>query len=94
MIDPYMVLVKPVITEKATNLQSTDEPQYTFRVRIGANKAQIRKAVEAAFKVHVKSVNTLRVGGKMRRVRIRMGKRPDWKKAYITLQKGERIEVY
>jgi len=94
MIDPYAILVKPVITEKATNLQATDEPQYTFRVRIGANKSEIKKAIQAAFKVKVKNVNTVRVKGKMRRVRVQLGKRSDWKKAYVTLHKGERIEVY
>jgi len=94
MIDPYTILIKPVITEKATDLQTEEEPQYTFRVRIDANKAEIKKAVEAAFKVRVKSVNTLRVQGKMRRVRIQMGKRSDWKKAYVTLRKGEHLELY
>ncbi|MCX8036968.1 MAG: 50S ribosomal protein L23 [Candidatus Sumerlaeia bacterium] len=94
MSNPYEILVKPVITEKATNLQSEDEPQYTFKVRIDANKNEIKKAVETAFRVKVKSVNTCRVKGKMRRVRIQLGKRPDWKKAYVTLQKGQKIELY
>jgi large subunit ribosomal protein L23 len=94
MSNPYEILIKPVITEKATNLQTSDEPQYTFRVRIAATKPEIKKAVESAFKVKVKSVNTMRVKGKTRRVRIQMGKRPDWKKAFVTLQKGQRIEAY
>ncbi|KPL12354.1 50S ribosomal protein L23 [candidate division BRC1 bacterium SM23_51] len=94
MKDPYEVLLKPVITEKATDLQVSEEPQYTFRVRLDANKIEIKKAIEAAFKVRVKRVNTVRVRGKRRRVRIQMGKRPDWKKAYVTLQKGEQIELY
>lgn len=94
MRNPYEVLIKPVITEKATNLQTAKQPQYTFRVRISANKNEIKKAVEAAFKVKVQSVNTVRVKGKMRRVRVQIGKRPDWKKAFITLKKGERIEIY
>jgi large subunit ribosomal protein L23 len=94
MTDPFAILLKPVITEKATNLQTADEPQYTFRVRISANKNEIKKAVETAFKVKVKSVNTMRVKGKMRRVRVQLGKRSDWKKAFVTLKKGERIEIY
>jgi large subunit ribosomal protein L23 len=93
-MDPYAILLKPVITEKATNLQNREEPQYTFRVRLAANKTEIKKAVEAAFKVRVKSINTVRVKGKMRRVRIQIGKRSDWKKAFVTLRKGERIEIY
>lgn len=94
MKDPYEILMKPVITEKATSLQTSEEPQYTFRVRLDANKIEIKKAIEAAFKVRVKRVNTIRVKGKMKRVRIQMGKRPDWKKAYITLRKGEQIDLY
>ncbi len=94
MSNPYEILVKPVITEKATNLQSGDAPQYTFRVRIDANKNEIKKAVETAFRVKVKSINTCRMKGKTRRVRIQLGKRPDWKKAYVTLQKGQKIELY
>ena len=94
MMDPYAILLKPVITEKATLLQATEEPQYTFRVRISANKCEIKKAVESAFKVRVKSVNTMRVKGKMKRVRVQLGKRSDWKKAFVTLKKGERIEIY
>ena len=94
MTDPFAILLKPVITEKATNLQAADEPQYTFRVRISANKNEIKKAVETAFKVKVKSVNTMRVKGKMRRVRVQLGKRSDWKKAFVTLKKGARIEIY
>jgi len=94
MIDPYTILLKPVITEKATNLQTAKEPQYTFRVKIDANKSEIKKAVETAFKVKVKSVNTMRLKGKMKRVRIQMGKRSDWKKALVTLQKDQRIEIY
>jgi large subunit ribosomal protein L23 len=94
MTDPYEILIKPVITEKATNLQTSAEPQYTFRVQRDATKPEIKKAIESAFKVKVKSVNTIRMKGKMRRVRVAAGKRPDWKKAFVTLQKGQRIEIY
>jgi len=94
MRDPYEILVKPVITEKATNLQTKEGPQYTFQVRLHANKIEIRKAVEAAFKVRVKSVNTVRIKGKVKRVRAQAGKRPDWKKAFVTLEKGEHIDLY
>jgi large subunit ribosomal protein L23 len=94
MKDPFEVLIKPVITEKATNLQTVDEPQYTFEVRLDANKLEIRRAVEQAFNVRVKRVNTMRVKGKIKRVRIRPGKRPDVKKAFVTLHKGQSIEIY
>jgi len=94
MRDPYEILIKPVITEKATILQEREEPQYTFRVRIDATKNEIKKAVEKAFHVKVKKVNTMRVKGKVKRVRIQEGKRPDWKKAIVLLHKGERIDLY
>ncbi|MBM3333761.1 50S ribosomal protein L23 [Candidatus Sumerlaeota bacterium] len=94
MTDPYEILVGPVITEKATNLQKAEQPQYVFRVRLNANKPEIKKAIEGAFKVKVASVNTVRMKGKMRRVRFREGKRSDWKKAYVTLKEGHKIELY
>ena len=91
MRDPFEILVKPVITEKATNLQTERIPQYTFRVNVNANKNEIKKAVERAFNVHV---NTIRLKGKLRRVRIQPGHQPDWKKAIVTLREGEQIELY
>lgn len=94
MRDPFEVLLEPVITEKATNLQQVEVPQYTFRVRIDANKTEIKKAVEKAFNVKVKSVNTVRMKGKRKRLGVSEGKRPDWKKAYVTLEKGHHIELY
>jgi large subunit ribosomal protein L23 len=94
MNDPYQILVKPVITEKATQLQEAEEPQYTFEVQLNANKIQIRRAIEQAFKVRVKRVNTLCMKGKIKRVRIAAGKQPDRKKAIVTLHKGERIDLY
>lgn len=94
MKDPYEILVKPVITEKATLLQERAEPQYTFQVAVDANKAEIKKAVETAFRVRVKNVNTVRMKGKLKRVRIQPGRRPNWKKAVVTLYKGEQIELY
>ena len=94
MTDPFEILVKPVITEKATNLQTERIPQYTFRVNVNANKNEIKKAVERAFNVHVTQVNTIRMKGKLRRVRIQPGHQPDWKKAIVTLREGEQIELY
>ena len=80
------ILVKPVITEKTTMMMS--DGKYTFKVSLHANKIEIRKAVEAVFGVKVKSVNTIRMTGK------HMGKRPDYKKAIVTLQEGETIEFF
>ena len=88
------VLRAPLITEKGSMLRET-ENLYLFRVAMGANKIQIKKAVEELFKVKVQSVRTVRVHGKMKRVGKRAGRRPDWKKAYVKLKPGEKtIEFF
>lgn len=91
---PYEILVRPLLTEKATSGSEMKAPQYTFKVSIGANKIQIRRAVEAAFGVQVQKVNTLRIKGKRKRLRHKeQGKRPDWKKAIVTLKEGQSINL-
>ena len=82
---------KPVITEKATLLREGNI--YTFRVDPRVNKIQIRQAIEALFDVRVKSVRTVSVPSKPRRQGVFAGRRSGWKKAYVTLQPGESIEV-
>ena len=91
---PYEILVRPVLTEKATNLQSKAEPQYTFQVSVDSTKIDIRKAVELAFKVKVTAVNTVVTKGKRKRQRTaKFGRRPTVKKAIITLAKGQSINL-
>ena len=89
---PYEVLRRPVITEKSTELQA--QGKYAFEVARDANKPQIKQAVEKAFKVKVTAVNVVMVRGKERRV----GRRPvltqPWKKAVVTLQPGDKIELF
>jgi large subunit ribosomal protein L23 len=85
----HEILRAPLITEKGTILRET-ENLYLFRVAKTANKIQIRKAVETIFKVKVESVRTVRVRGKVKRVGRRIGRRPDWKKAYVKLKAGEK----
>ena len=89
---PYEVLRRPVITEKSTELQA--QGKYAFEVARDANKPQIKQAVEKAFKVKVTAVNVVMVRGKERRV----GRRPvltqPWKKAIVTLQPGDKIELF
>lgn len=87
----YQVVLGPVITEKAT--QGSEHNQVTFRVLLDAKKPEIKAAVEELFSVKVKSVNTLRVKGKTKRFRNVPGRRPDWKKAVVTLQDGQAIDV-
>ena len=81
----------PVVTEKST--LGTEHNQVTFRVPVDATKLEIRAAVEKLFDVKVKSVNTLRQRGKVKRFRGRIGKRPDTKKAIISLAEGSSIDV-
>jgi len=90
--DPRDVLIKPVISEKSYRL--VDDGKYTFLVAPGANKTQIRQAVEQVFRVKVTSVNTINRPGKRRRTRYGWGKRPDTKRAIVTLAAGERIDVF
>ena len=93
MKDIYSVIIRPVITEKAT-LQKERENKVTFVVAKDANKAEIKEAVEKLFNVKVLKVNVMNVRGKRRRFRWIDGKRPDWKKAIVTLSPADRIEFF
>ena len=87
----YDVIVSPVITEKATNL--SEHNKVVFRVQPDATKPQIKEAVERLFDVKVKSVNTLVTKGKVKMFRGRRGQRSDVKKAVVTLEEGQSIDV-
>lgn len=87
----YQTLLGPVITEKATLV--SEHNQVIFRVKLDAAKPEIKQAVEQLFTVKVKAVNTMRVKGKTKRFRGVPGKRPDWKKAIVTLEDGQSIDV-
>ena len=91
-LHPYAVLLRPLITEKSTSLAGQDK--YVFEVDLRANKPQIREAVELAFDVSVRDVNTMVVKGKNRRFGRNVTKQPDWKKAIVTLQSGDTIELF
>lgn len=95
MRTPFEILERPIITEKTTAGQSMERPQYTFRVRPDANKREVKAAIESAFpRVKVVKVNSMNCKGKRRRVRYQMGKRADWKKVIVTLEKGNVIDLY
>jgi len=83
----------PVITEKGTLVNELGN-QVVFRVHLHANKVEIRQAVERLFKVKVEKVRTARQLGKERRVGRFAGRRPNWKKAYVTLAEGHRIDFF
>ncbi|MEL6610158.1 MAG: 50S ribosomal protein L23 [Pseudomonadota bacterium] len=87
----YDVIRKPVITEKAT--MASEHGAVVFEVAPEANKPMIKEAVEALFGVKVKAVNTVVTKGKNKRFRGRLGTRKDVKKAYVTLEEGNTIDV-
>ncbi|MXU66382.1 50S ribosomal protein L23 [Oceanomicrobium pacificus] len=87
----YDVIRKPIITEKAT--MASENGAVVFEVAIDANKPQIKEAVESLFNVKVKAVNTTVTKGKTKRFRGILGKRKDVKKAYVTLEEGNTIDV-
>ena len=87
----YDVIKKPVITEKAT--MASEANAVVFQVAIDATKPQIKEAVESVFGVKVKAVNTTITKGKTKKFRGRPGVRSDRKKAYVTLEEGNSIDV-
>jgi large subunit ribosomal protein L23 len=87
----YDVIRKPIITEKAT--MASENGAVVFEVAIDANKPQIKEAVESLFGVKVKAVNTTITKGKVKRFRGMLGRRKDVKKAYVTLEEGNTIDV-
>ncbi|HSF92723.1 MAG TPA: 50S ribosomal protein L23 [Paracoccaceae bacterium] len=87
----YDVIRKPIITEKAT--MASEANAVVFEVSIDANKPQIKEAVESLFGVKVKAVNTTITKGKTKRFKGQLGKRKDIKKAYVTLEEGNSIDV-
>jgi len=92
-IHPLDVIVRPLITEKATRLGG--ENKYAFEVRSQANKIQIKEAMEKAFDVRVEAVNVMTMKGKPRRAQGgRVRHQSDWKKAVVTLAEGDKLELF
>ena len=84
------VILAPQITEKATRIADKNQ-QIAFKVRTDATKPEIKAAVEMVFKVEVQAVTVVNVGGKVKHAGRTMGKRKDWKKAYVSLKPGQEI---
>ena len=93
MTDLYDIIRLPRITEKGSRLKEKSNV-LTFEVRTDANKIQVRKAIEGIFKVKVVDVTTVSVPGKRKRMGQREGRRSDWKKAYVTLKAGDKIDIF
>ncbi|MBI4249524.1 MAG: 50S ribosomal protein L23 [Elusimicrobia bacterium RIFCSPLOWO2_12_FULL_59_9] len=90
--DYYWILQRPLITEKSTWLKEKFN-QYVFRVHADATRNQIKQAVETLFKVEVEKVRTATMPGKMRRLGRFVGKRSDWKKAFVRVKSGQKIDL-
>lgn len=88
----YQILLSPRVTEKTTRVGEQSN-QYVFHVIKNAKKSEVRGAVEMLFDVSVESVRIVNVKGKNKAFRQRMGKRSDWKKAYVRVQEGQVIDL-
>lgn len=92
-----IILIRPIFTEKIARLQES-ENKYAFEVDRKANKIEIRRAIEKKFEVKVKDIQTMVMPGKTRQQMTRRGrfygKRPDWKKAVVTLAEGDKLELF
>ena len=89
----FDIIIRPVITEKT--MADMEEDKYTFEVAKKSNKSEIKKSIEEIFSVKVAKVNTMNMTGKVKRQGMNVGKRPDWKKAIVTLAPGsEPIEFF
>lgn len=93
MINVRSIIGRPLLTEKNHALRD-DENKYVFEVALHANKLEIKSAVEEIFDVRVNSVRTMRMKGKVKRLGRFEGKRPDWKKAIVTLADGDTIDLF
>jgi large subunit ribosomal protein L23 len=93
MREVHDIIINPLVTEKSTT-QREGQNQYSFKVNKKANKIEIKEAVERLFKVKVREVRTATIRGKVKRLGRRFGKRPDWKKAVVTVNEGDRIDFF
>jgi len=91
--EPRTIVRRAMISEKGTQLREKQNG-YLFEVARDANKIEIKRAIESIFNVKVESVRTIRVHGKPKRQGRFAGHRPDWKKAVVTLKKGQAIELF
>jgi large subunit ribosomal protein L23 len=90
MIHPREIIIAPMLTEKSLTEKETNN-RYMFKVSINANKIEIKKAIEKVFSVKVVKINTIRMKGKPKRMGRYEGRRPDYKKAIVTLQADQTI---
>ena len=92
MKSPRDVIIRPVVSEKS--YAGLEQNKYTFEVHGEASKTEIKEAIQKIWNVHVVNVNTLKRRGKIKRQRFVEGKRPDQKRAIVTLAEGDQIEIF
>lgn len=93
MRNPRSIILRPLVTEKGSRLREAGN-KYMFSVAADANRIEIKQAVQEIFNVKVKSVKTMIMHGKVKRMGAFEGKRPDWKKAVVTLEEGQSIDLF
>lgn len=93
MKDISQVLIRPVVTEKTTEMNE-EKNKYVFEVAVDANKKEVRQAVEQFFGVKVLDVRTMQMKGKPKRQGLHAGRRSDWKKAIVTLAGGDKLDIF
>ena len=91
--EPQDIILRPILTEKLTELREAQR-KVGILVRSDANKVEIKKAAEQVLKVKITKVNVLNGMGKTRRIGRLSGKKPDWKKAIVTMKVGEKLEIF
>jgi large subunit ribosomal protein L23 len=89
----YDIIKRPLLTEKSTSI-SEKQNSYVFEVAACADKIEIKEAVEKLFNVKVRNINTMVMHGKMKRVGRHQGRRSKWKKAIVTLNEGQKIQLF
>ena len=89
----HRIVVRPIVTEKSSAAYQ-DRGEYTFEVHVDASKPQIKRAIEELFGVHVTGVWTAQQRGRPRRMGRTVGRRPNWKKAIVTLRAGDTIDIF
>lgn len=92
-MDPRQIIIEPLVTEKSTVIRELYN-RYTFKVIPGATKNQIARAVEEIFDVTVLEVRTIKMDGKVKRLGRNLGRRSAWKKAIVTLKKGDTVDFF
>jgi len=92
-MNQFDLIIRPLVTEKSTYLRE-QENKVCFVVKASANRIEIKSAIEATLNVKVKKVGVLNMRGKTKRLNRFVGKRADWKKAIVTLEKGEKVDFF